>query len=435
LIGPPVPRRRWRIGLLLGAGVLVNYIDRINLSVAAPQLQEQFGLGNAQLGLLFSAFFWAYALLQIPSGVLLDRFGVTRIGRLSILLWTAASMLTAIAGGFGGLLLARVVLGVAEAPGFPANAKAVGHWFPRAERATATAIFDAAAKFSNVIGVPLVAFVTVAAGWRWGFGATAALSMGYFLVFWRFYRDPSADRHLSATEHRLILDGGAISEGSSSQGSGGMLVYLLRARKVWGLTIGFSCYGYCFYFLLTWLPGYLVQTMNQSILQSAGYTAIPWLCATVADLIVGGWWVDRLIRQGHDENRVRKSVLVGGMLVGLAVFGAVLTLDPRWAILWISLALSGLAASAPVGWSLPALIAPRGATASVGGIMNFMNNLMGIAAPIATGAIVAVTHSFAGAFFLAGVILIAGICSYVFLLGDIVPIPDPPARTVTERQG
>jgi sugar phosphate permease len=149
--------------LLLAAGVLVNYIDRINLSVAAPQLQQQFGLGNAQLGLLFSAFFWTYALLQIPSGVLLDRFGVTRIGRIGILLWSAASMLAAIAGGFGGLLLARVVLGVAEAPGFPANAKAVGHWFPRAERATATALFDAAAKFSNVIGVPLVAFVTVGA--------------------------------------------------------------------------------------------------------------------------------------------------------------------------------------------------------------------------------------------------------------------------------
>ena len=426
-----MPRRRWRIGLLLGAGVLVNYIDRINLSVAAPQLQQQFGLGNAQLGVLFSAFFWTYALLQIPSGVLLDRFGVTRIGRIGILLWSAASMLAAIAGGFGGLLLARVVLGAAEAPGFPANAKAVGHWFPRAERATATAMFDAAAKFSNVIGVPLVAFVTVGAGWRWGFGATAVLSLAYFLVFWRFYRDPGADRHLSAAEHRLILKGGAIPEGSSAQGSAGMLVYLLRARKVWGLTLGFACYGYCFYFLLTWLPGYLVQAMNQSILQSAGYTTIPWLCATIADLIVGGWWVDRLIRQGHDENRVRKSVLVGGMLIGLAVFGAVLTDDPRWAILWISLSLSGLAAAAPVGWSIPALIAPRGATASVGGIMNFMNNLMGIAAPIATGAIVAVTHSFGGAFFLAGAMLVAGIVSYVFLLGDIVPIPDPPAKTAS----
>ena len=207
-----------------------------------------------------------------------------------------------------------------------------------------------------------------------------------------------------------------------------MLGYLLRNRKVWGLSFGFSCYGYCFYFMLTWLPGYLVQTMHQSILQSAGYTTIPWICATIADLVVGGWWVDRLIRRGHNDRRVRKSVLVGGMLAGLAMFGAALTLDPRWAILWISLSLSGLSAAAPVGWSLPALIAPRGATASVGSIMNFMNNLMGAVAPLVTGAIVAVTHAFAGAFFLAGIILLAGILSYVFLLGEIAPIPDPPAK-------
>jgi MFS transporter, ACS family, D-galactonate transporter len=420
------PQRRWRIGLLLGAGVLVNYVDRINLSVAAPQLQQEFGLGNAQLGLLLSSFFWAYALLQIPSGILLDRFGVTRIGRASTLLWSAASLLAAMAGGFGGLLLARLALGVAEAPSFPANAKAIGYWFPLLERGTATAIFDGAAKFSNVIGVPLVAYLTVRCGWRWGFVATAALSLGYFLVFWRVYRDPSADKHLSPAEHRLIADGGATAEGSSSRGPVGMLSYLLRNRKIWGLSIGFSAYGYTFYFLLTWLPSYLGQAMHQNVLQSAAYTTIPWLCATAADIFVGGWWVDRLIRRGYRANRVRKSVLIGGMLVGLTVFGAMLTRDPTWAILWISLSISGLSAAAPVGWSIPGLIAPRGATASVGSIMNCMNNLMGVAAPMATGAIVALTRSFTGAFLLAGIILLAGILSYVCLLGEIAPIPDPP---------
>jgi MFS transporter, ACS family, D-galactonate transporter len=406
---------------------MVNYIDRINLSVAAPQLQHEFGLGNAQLGLLFSAFFWAYALLQIPSGLVLDRFGVTRVGRASALLWSVASLLVAFTGGLGGMFIARMLLGVAEAPGFPANAKAVGYWFPRAERATATALFDAAAKFSNVIGVPLVALATVGWGWRRGFVATAVLSFGYFVLFWCFYRDPSADAHLQAAERDWIVTGGADVEGRAAHGGAHMLRYLLANRKVWGLTIGFACYGYCFYFLLTWLPGYLVQTMHQSILRSAGYTAIPWMCATIADLLIGGWWVDRLIRQGRDESRVRKRVLIGGMLAGLAVVGATQTLDARWAIVWISLSLSGLAAAAPVGWSIPALIAPHGASASVGSIMNFMNNLMGVAAPIATGAIVAVTHSFKGAFMLAAAILLGGILSYVFLLGEIRKIPEPAA--------
>jgi sugar phosphate permease len=422
-----LPKRRWRIGALLGVGVLINYFDRINLSVAGPQLQAAFHLSNAQLGLLFSAFFWSYALLQIPTGLLLDRFGVTRVGRIGAFLWAVASLITALAGGFAGIFAARVLLGLAEAPGFPASSKATGYWFPRSERALATALFDAAAKFSNVIGVPLVAFAVVSLGWRWGFAVTGLLSFAYFVAFYVIYRDPSADPKLSRAERDYIQAGGATPEGVGSTGSLRMLGYLLRNRKVWGLTIGFAAYGYAFYLFLTWLPGYLVIAMHMSILKSAGFAAIPWVCATISDLLVGGWLIDHLIGRGLDETRVRKSVLVAGMLVGLAVFGATLTQDPYWAIVWISIALSGLAAAAPVGWSIPSLIAPTGGTGSVGGIMNFVNNLMGVAAPVVTGFLVGNSQSFTHAFLVAGVGLLIGICSYVFVLGRIEPIPDVPA--------
>jgi ACS family D-galactonate transporter-like MFS transporter len=424
-IATSIPRRRWVIGVLLGVGVLVNYIDRINLSVAAPQLQAEFHLDASQMGLLFSAFFWSYAMLQIPAGMVLDRFGVKRVGRWGSFLWAVASTVIAFTSGFGGIFAARVILGVAEAPGFPASSKATGYWFPRRERSVATAIFDAAAKFSNVIGVPLVAVAVVSFGWRWGFGITAALSLAYFFAFFFIYRDPSDDAKLSAAEHAYILEGGATPEGPSETGAGAMLGYLLRNRKVWGLTIGFAAYGYSFYLFLTWLPGYLVQTMHMSILQSAGYAAIPWIAATISDLVVGGWLVDHLIAQGHDETKIRKAVLVVGMLFGLAVFGATMTTDPRWAILWISIALSGLAASAPVGWSIPSLIAPRGGTATIGGVMNFVNNMMGVLAPLVTGAIVGATQSFANAFLVAGAVLLIGIVSYVVVLGRIEPIPSP----------
>jgi MFS transporter, ACS family, D-galactonate transporter len=121
---------------------------------------------------------------------------------------------------------------------------------------------------------------------------------------------------------------------------------------------------------------------------------------------------------------VRKAVLVIGMLFGLAVFGAVFTTEPNWAILWISIALGGLAAAAPVGWSIPSLIAPKGGTGTVGGIMNFVNNLMGVVAPVTTGYIVGLTNSFSGAFLIAGVVLLIGIFSYIVLLGRIEPLPD-----------
>ncbi|AUH50523.1 MFS transporter [Chromobacterium sp. ATCC 53434] len=422
-----IPTRRWRIGWLLGIGILVNYFDRISLSVAAPQLQHEFGLSNAELGLLFSAFFWSYALLQIPTGLVLDRFGTTRVGRIGALLWGVAATLTACAGGFAGIFAARVLLGVAEAPGFPVSSKATGYWFPRRERAMATAIFDAAAKFSNVIGVPLVALAVVHLGWRWGFGVSAVLSVLYFLAFCLIYRDPSADGKLSETERRYIVDGGAAEEGVSGQNSLAMLGYLLRQRKVWGLSIGFAAYGYVFYLFLTWLPGYLVQAMHMDILKSAWFSAIPWLFATASDLFVGGWLIDRLIARGCDETRVRKTVLLCGMTMGMAVFGATTTTDPYVAIVWITIALSGLAAAAPVGWSLPSLIAPRGGTGTVGGIMNFANNMMGAVAPIVTGLIVGATHSFANAFLVAGCMLVIGILAFVFLLGRIEPLPEPGA--------
>ncbi|MGA8444375.1 MAG: MFS transporter [Roseiarcus sp.] len=422
-----VGRRRWVIGFLLGAGILINYFDRVNISVAAPQLQQEFGLTPADLGLLFSAFFWSYAILQIPIGIVLDRFGVMTVSRIGAFLWGVASGIVAFATGFGFIFGARVLLGVAEAPAFPANSKATGYWFPRGERATATAIFDAAAKFSNVIGVPLVAVAVVTFGWRWGFGLTAILSFAYFVAYWLIYRDPSADTKLTREERDYIRKGGATPEGESEASPIGMLGYLLRNRKVWGLTIGFAAYGYSFYLFLTWLPGYLVSEMHMSIIKSAGYAAIPWLFATISDLVVGGWLIDHLLAKGYDDTKTRKTVLVGGMILGLAVFGATMTASPVWAIFWITIALSGLAAAAPVGWSIPSLIAPRGGTGTIGGVMNFFNNLMGAVAPVVTGFVVGATNSFSLAFLVAGVVLLIGIFSFVVVLGKIEPIPEPDA--------
>jgi len=429
-----VPGRRWTIGVLLGVGILINYFDRINISVAAPQLQHEFNLSPEELGILFSAFFWSYSLLQVPGGMVLDRFGVTFVGRWGAFLWSVASAVTAVAGGFGGVFTARVLLGVAEAPAFPASQKATGYWFPRQERARSTAIFDSAAKFSNVIGVPLVAFVIVRYGWRWGFGITAILSFAYFVAYWLIYRDPSHDARLSKVEYDYIVAGGATEEGAATSGQGTMLSYLVRNRKVWGLTIGFSAYGYSFYLFLTWLPAYLVQTLHMSILKSAGYATVPWIFASLSDLFVGGFFVDYLIGKGLDETKVRKSVLIVGMLMGLAVFGATFTTDPVWAIIWITIALTGLAAAAPVGSSIVSLIAPRGGTGTIGGIVNFCNNLMGIAAPVVTGFIVGLTHSFAGAFLVAGIVLLVGIFSYVVVLGRIEPIAEPAASIPSSTQ-
>lgn len=425
-----VPKRRWTIGILLGTGVLVNYFDRISLSVAAPQLQHDLSLTPGEMGLLFSAFFWSYSLFQLPGGLLLDRFGIKTVGRWGAFLWAVASGVTALASGYAGIFAARLLLGIAEAPGMIGNQKATGYWFPRNERSRSTAIFDSAAKFSNVIGVPLVAFFIVQFGWRWGFGITAILSLAYFVAYWIIYRDPSQDKHLSKAEHDHILAGGATPEGLPPAGQVVMLGYVLRNRKVWAHTVGYSAYGYSFYLFLTWLPGYMVQSLHMSILKSAAFSTIPWIFASLADLLIGGFLVDHLIARGYDDTKVRKAVIVAGMMAGLAVFGATFTTNPVWALIWITIALSGVSAAAPVASSIVSLISPRGGTATVGGFVNLVNNLMGVAAPVITGFIVGITHSFSGAFLVAGLVLLVGIVSYVFVLGPIEPIPGPDPATV-----
>ncbi len=421
----PATNVRWGIGLLLGFGILINYFDRVNLSVALPSLHAEFGITPEQFGLLSSAFFITYAVLQIPVGVFLDRFGVVLIGRAGAFLWAIASFLTGIASGFWPIFVARTLLGVAETPAFPVSSKATGYWFPSSERGLATSIFDAAAKFSNVIGVPFVALVLTLWGWRASFIVTALISLAYFAAFFFFYHNPSTHPRLSESERRYIVEGGAQPEGAPAAGGGATLGYLLAQRKVWGLTIGFAAYGYSFYLFLTWLPGYLIRTQHWDVLKSASYTAIPWAVATVTDLVIGGWLVDYLIGRGLDQTRVRKTLLVIGMLMGVAIVGATTTTDPNVAVFYISIALGGLAFAAPIGWSIPALIAPKGSVGTIGGIMNFANNAAGFAAPIVTGYIVGATNSFNNAFITAAVVLAVGIVSYVFVLGKIEKLPDP----------
>jgi sugar phosphate permease len=421
-----VTNLRWGIALLLGVGILVNYFDRVNLTVSGGALRQEFGINDVGFGYLLSAFGWTYALAQIPVGIVLDRAGVTIVGRVSTFCWSIFSVATAAVGSFGMLFAARLGLGLAETPAFPINSKATGYWFPTNERGVATAIFDSAAKLSTAIGVPLVSVILVNWGWRATFLVTGAVSFLFFLAFYAFYRNPSEQPRLSHAEREYIRAGGAQPEGEPTSGSvGGTLLYLLGRAKIWGLTIGFAAYGYSFYLLLTWLPGYLVKTFNMPILSSGLYTAIPWLTAAVADLLVGGFLVDALIRRGLDATRVRKTILVAGMLLGLSIFGATTTRDPNVAIAYITIALSGLAVSAPIGWSIPALIAPRGAVGSVGSIMNFANNIMSILAPIVAGYVVTATGSFNDVFLIAAGVLIVGILSYVFVLGRIEPIPEP----------
>ena len=419
-----VPRRRWRIAFLLAFGVLVNFFDRINLSVSRDALHASFGLSLVAFGYLSSAFSWTYAVMQMPAGVLLDRWGVRRVGRISAFLWSVASFAAAVAPGINWFFGARLLLGVSESPTFPANAKALGYWFTQEERGLATATTDAAAKLASAIGVPFIGVLLFYFGWRWSFAATGFISFLYFLLFYAVYRNPSEDKELSPEEREFILRGGAQLEDQARARSGSSLGYLLRQRKVYGLALGWGAYNYTFFLLLAWLPSYLSITLHVDLLHSVFYSSAPWLLAAITDLLIGGWLVDDLIQRGWDANRVRQTVLVAGMMFGLCIFGAARARSSAAALVWISFALGGLAAAAPVAWTVPSLVAPRESVGTLASAVNFCGQIAAISAPIVTGYIVEETHSFAVAFVTATVILLLGIVGYVFLLGRIEAIPE-----------
>jgi MFS family permease len=414
---------RWGIAVLLGLGVIINYFDRTNISVAGVALSTEYHLSSVQFGFVASAYLWTYALIQVPIGALLDRVGVKWMTRVGTILWSLATFMTAIVSGYGLIILSRLILGVAEAPVFPAASKATGYWFPIQERGLATSAFDAAAKVSNVIGVPFVALVVSLYGWRGAFWATGALSVLYGILFWIMYRDPSQSKRISPEERTYIEEGGAQADNVAPANTLASLGYLLRQPKIWGMALGFAAYGYTFYLFLTWLPSYIEKQLHVSILKSAGLVAIIWGVATITDIVIGGWLVDYLIKRGNDPTRVRKTIFIVGMLMGIAILGAAFTTSVPLIVMWLSISLGGLAFAAPVGWSIPSLIAPKGTVGVVGAIMNFFNNIAGIIAPLVAGFVLDTTHSFVLNFIIAAIILVLGIVCYLVLLGKIEQLP------------
>jgi ACS family D-galactonate transporter-like MFS transporter len=218
-----------------------------------------------------------------------------------------------------------------------------------------------------------------------------------------------------------------VDEDATAPGSLGGIGYLLRRRKTWGLALGYASYTYAYYVLLTWLPGYLEKQFGVKLLAGGLYTMIPWLVAVAAQFAIGGVVMDKLIARSGDVTKVRRIVLVVSMLVSLAIVGAAYAGSVPVALIFLSIGAAGLAVSVPAGSSIVALIAPDGYTGTLGGIVNFIANLLGIAAPIVTGAVFDATGSFAGAFIVTGVVLLAGIACYTVVLGRIERMPPPRA--------
>jgi MFS transporter, ACS family, D-galactonate transporter len=404
------PATRWKIAVLLALGVLVNYLDRVNLTVAHGSLERDFHVSYVTFGWLLSTYNFAYAICQIPIGLLLDHFGVRRLGIISAALVTMASFLSAVSPSLGFMFASRILLGVGESPLFPGSVKAVGLWFPAAERSRATSLFDSMAKLASGIGVPIIGFILLRAGWRSGFAFTGLCTLGYLGMFARWYRDP------------LPRSGAPEAPDSLFDTIGLPLTSLLQNPQVLGMALVMLAYNYAFYLTLAWLPTFLVQKLHIEYSRAFFITGIPWLFATAVEIAAGGYLTDWIVSRSSRPARTRLRIIAFGLSCGVCLFAIPLVRTPFTAVWMLSLAIGGNAAATPCMWTAPSLIAPRSNVATVGGIMNFSGQIGGITAPVITGYLVSDTKSFNVAFAVAGTLLLVGVWACFALVKELAPL-------------
>ena len=398
----PAQQHRWRMVGLLSLSVLINYVDRGNLSVAAPVLALELSVSPAQLGLLFSAFFWTYAIGQIPAGLLADRFSVNRLYAGGYLLWCVATLLTGFAHSITALLVLRLLLGLGESVVYPACSQLVVRNFSEQERGRANSLIDVGTKAGPALGTLLGGLVVAYWGWRMLFVAAGVVGMSW-LVPWHLWSERTSELPRQSSK------------------SGPSMLQIIGRRDTLGTSLGLFCYGYVWYFLLSWLPSYLIMERHFSIRAMAFFGTLPF-CASGLSALVCGWTSDRLIAHGMSATRVRKGFVVTGLLLCTMVLPAAMVHSVPFAMGLLTAACCAMGLFSSNVWAITQTLAGPLAAGKWSGMQNAAGNLGGVASPLVTGLIVSRTHSFLLAFVCAATALLVGAGAYLFLVGEIAPL-------------
>lgn len=400
-------RRGW-IALFLFVLSMINYMDRIALSIAAQPIAEEFKLDAVGMGYLFSSFIWSYALCLLPMGYLIDRFGSRRLASVGIAVWSAATLLTGAASSFAGLLTARLVMGGGESSSNPVGAKVIRQWFPASERGTVTAMFNSGSYAGPAICSVLLGALVAAVGWRLSFVVAGGIGFVWLMAWLRWYDAPEAVGWLDEAERALILAGRQAPAAARPLPAHG-LRELLRTPTLWGLALTQGCNVYTQYLFLTWLPSYLQATRHLSIAKTGMLSAVPYAVSVVL-CIVAGWVSDRCLKaSGVAGGRRRNAVALA--LLCAAVVLAVPFVHDLWLLMAVfSVTLTGIASTTSLNFSLLNDLMPSGE--NVAKAMAFVvvgGNVFGMLAPIVTGYVVAVTGAYDWAFGIAGLLLLLGV--------------------------
>jgi MFS family permease len=421
-----ISRRRYWVFFLLFLFNMIAYVDRVNMSVAGKAIAHEFGLSPVALGYLFSSFLWAYILMMLPGGRLIDRWGSHVVASVATAIWSAAQMLTGAAGGFATMLLTRLGLGVGEAPFAPVTYGSVRSWSPYTERGTAIAAISAGSSLGLALGAPAVAWLIHTASWRWSFVVTGAVGFLWVALWSLIVSSPEKTRWLPEAERRQILAERHAGLEPPAHGGVGYLG-LVRCPAMWGLFISQGCLVYTVYLYMSWLPNYLQTARHLSLLGSGLYTSIPFFVATAVN-IIANWIGDRVMSADAVRDGKRRYLVALCLLLtaaGLAIpFVQSLTAVIVLVTIAVSFATVGPAGNGALTGDL--LRSP----ADAGRAFAFLvlgGNSFGVLAPIVTGYLVAATGSFNSAFVAAGVLALVGALAALLLARGA--IGETPART------
>lgn len=407
--------------VLCFAATTINYVDRAVIAVAAPFMQRDLHLDPAIMGFVLGAFFWTYAVMQIPAGWVVDRIGARITYAVSVAWWSLFTASTAFAGSAAAIFGCRFMLGVGEAGAYPSNVKVAALWFPTRERGLAAGIFDSGSRTGSALSLPIVSALVYGFGWRAAFILTGLVGLAWVAVWLAVYRDPARHPGIDAAQLAALR---AAQPATPASGPAISWISLFGYRTVWAMMAGFFCLNFVFYFYTTWFPTYLVQARGFSLRQLGLLGMLPGLAAIPSSWI-GGFISDRLYRRGWSLTAARKTCLVGGMMLSSVITLSAFVTSDAAALACFTVAYMGIAVAGANIWSLPADIAPTPAhVASLSGIQNAAANLAGIVTATFTGLMLSITRgSFVVPLCVAGGFCVLGALIYLFALGRIEPLP------------
>jgi MFS family permease len=405
-------KQRTALTMLVIAGTL-NYLDRSTLSIANPLIRQELGLSIADMGLLLSAFLWAYAFAQLPGGALVDRLGPHRLLTAGLGLWSIAQAAAGFVTSFWQFSIARIFLGLGEAPMFSSAVRVVRDWYNVRDRGLPTGIWNCTSSLGPAIAPPILTALMIGFGWRWMFVTMGVLGIAVTAAWYLLYRD-AAEEHFVEEERHYLTEGEEARTHFPVRLS--EWLGLFRFRTTWGLVIGFFGVVYMGWLYLAWLPGYLEIQRHMSIPKTGIVAAIPFAFGVVGS-ISGGWIADWLMRRGFSPVNSRKMPVIIGLL-GMVLFTVVAAETPSntLAVAAISAALMFGASASGMSWALASVAAPANCTASLGAIQNFGGYLGGALAPTVTGFIVQATGSFVPALLVSAMIGIVSALSYLLVI-------------------